>query len=84
MPETIECTGTLATVANMRKYHLPGVFAYDPLSGEEYSADPNDYWDARHLDIPLTSSEGNPMYLVRKVTEYRDVEDGSIVVGEEW
>jgi hypothetical protein len=58
-----------ATVANMRTYYQPGVFAWCPETGEEYSANPADYW---HLteDTCLHSLVGE-MILVVRVTELR-------------
>ncbi len=64
---------TPATVANMRKYReVPGVLAYSPTTGEEYSANPGDYWD-HELDSPLTDSNGAAMILVTRRVVYQDV-----------
>lgn len=42
-----------------------GVFAYSPNTGEEYSASPGDYWDAKP-DEPLKDAAGEPMILCRR------------------
>lgn len=34
---------TVATIENMRRHYAPGVVAYSPKTGEEFSADPRDY-----------------------------------------
>lgn len=54
-----------ATVANMRQHSgVPGLIAYSPVTGEECSANPGDYW---HLpeDEPLIDSNGAAMVLAR-------------------
>jgi hypothetical protein len=61
-------TEVLATMANMQAYagsHDRAVFAYSPLTGEEYSADPADYFNAR-ADWTMTDAEGEPMILARR------------------
>jgi hypothetical protein len=62
----------LATIENMHKHH--GCTAYSPTTGEEASADAGDYWWLPNGD-PLVDENGDPMILVRKVTEYIEVED---------
>lgn len=43
--------GTVATIENMTEHYAPGVFAYSPITGEEYSANPSDYLGcSRRLD----------------------------------
>jgi hypothetical protein len=74
-----EATITLATVENMRKAEsiAPGlrVIAFSPLTGEEYSATPGDYWN-HPADEPLRDSEGEPMILVNRRVSYVDVLTG--------
>jgi hypothetical protein len=60
-----------ATVANMHRAP-EGTVAISPVTGEEYSATPGDYWDAP-LNYCLTDSDGNEMILVREVHDYVDV-----------
>jgi hypothetical protein len=59
----------LATRENMRKYAgLPGVFAYSPTTGEQYSATPGDYFWLPEGEV-LTDSDGEPMVLARQVVQ---------------
>ena len=53
----------IATIESMRAAYKPGVFAYSPATGEQYSANPNDYFWLTDADGPLTDSEGEPMIL---------------------
>lgn len=53
----------IATIENMREHYAPGVFAYSPLTGESYSANPGDYFWLPE-DTPLTDFLGEPMDLV--------------------
>ena len=65
----------LATIENMRAYYrtgspsepAPNVFAYSPITGEEYSANPADYWN-----VPpgwtMKDADGEPMILVTRQT----------------
>jgi len=64
-----------ATFANMHEHYSPGVLAFSPLTGEEYSANPRDYfmWSGDDEDTPLVDSAGEPMLLVRKVTTFEPV-----------
>jgi len=63
----------IATVANMRKVQdQSGVFVWSLSTGEEYSADPGDYWNAAE-DYTLKDEIGEPMILVRRVI--REVEE---------
>lgn len=84
---------TLATPANMRRFrelhpgrvlpnggHVEGrrCFAFSPLTGEQYSAEPGDYWT--HGDgEPLRDSEGEPMILAVSETRYLDALTGEAV-----
>jgi hypothetical protein len=66
----------LATIENMYEYAGAkdrNVFAYSPNTGEEYSADPHDYFDAPHGWV-MKDSEDKPMILVRRSTRLIDVE----------
>jgi hypothetical protein len=55
-----------ATVSNMRKFEdRRDVFAYSPVTHEEYSATPGDYWTMPD-DEPLLDQDGVPMILVRR------------------
>lgn len=63
----------IATKRAMRERYRPGVLAYSPATGEEYSANPGDYW-AQPDDWTMTDSEGEPMILVTRHTVYRDAE----------
>lgn len=62
----------LATIENMRAHHAPGVLAYSPTTGEEYSSDPGDYWWAPE-GYTLTDAEENPLHLVTRRTAYTEV-----------
>lgn len=68
----------IASKANMKKYGnengYHGVFAYSRITGEEYSANAGDYFNASD-DWVMEDTEGNPMYLVINVTTYVDVDD---------
>lgn len=68
----------IATVANMRKILDDQVFAYSRETGEEYSANPGDYWD-KSDDYTLKDEISEPMVLVRRVTEYVEVEESDPV-----
>ena len=60
----------IATKANMTTHGgLPGVLAYSPTTGEEYSSNPGDYWAERD-EWTMTDESGDPMVLVRRVTEF--------------
>ena len=64
---------TIASLRNMRKAAasystLP--LAYSPETGEEYSANPADYFNAPE-DWVMRDSAGNPMILAFKVEHYR-------------
>lgn len=52
--------------------------AFSPLTGEQYSADPGDYW-GRTKDTPLYDSEGEPMLLVYSRTHYYDAFTGEAI-----
>lgn len=67
---------TPASIANMRRYYSPGVLAYSPATGEEYSANPSDYWDAGSTYV-LTDANGDAMQLVTRHTVYVDVAEVS-------
>jgi hypothetical protein len=55
---------TLATPANMAAVAetCPGAFAYSPLTGEQFSATPGDYFWALP-DEPIIDGEGEPCIL---------------------
>lgn len=57
----------IATMENMRKHYKPGVFAFSPATGQEYSARPGDYFWLPEGEA-LTDSEGEPMVLVTRRT----------------
>lgn len=59
----------LATIENMQAHWRPGVLAYSPGTEEEYSANPNDYWDVRP-GWTMRDSDGEPMVLVSRVTSF--------------
>lgn len=66
---------TFATIENMQywdKHYHNSMIAYSPGTGEEYSANPADYWNVG-TGFTLRDSEGNAMFLVRRVTTYADV-----------
>lgn len=55
----------LATVENMRRYEgTAGLCAYDPSSGDQYSANPADYWWAEP-EYVLRNTQGEALVLVR-------------------
>jgi hypothetical protein len=59
----------LATIENMQAWAGPDnrdVFAYSPTTGEQFSADAADYWNAP-AGWAMTDSEGEPMILARRV-----------------
>ena len=62
----------IASMRNMRALHGPGVVAWSPITGEEYSADPGDYWWADDGWTQL-DAEGEPMILVRRRSEMAEV-----------
>lgn len=63
-------------VANGGVILVPPIpIAYSPTTGEEYSANPGDYWD-RKPDEPLLDQDDQPMYLAYKRTMYLDVLSG--------
>jgi hypothetical protein len=65
----------LATPANMCYYALiPGMIAYSPETGEEYSANANDY-SFLALDQPVWDANNEPMILVTRHVVYVDVSD---------
>lgn len=57
----------LATIENIQKYYRTGVVAFSPLTGEEVSANPEDYFYLSPGDV-LTDDEGEPMILVTEHT----------------
>lgn len=60
----------IATIENMRRY--PNRIAYSPVTGEECSANPSDYWYA-HPGFVLRDEADNPMILVRPERVFRGV-----------
>lgn len=86
-------TATLATPANMRRFrelhpgrdlpnggHVEGrrCFAYSPGTGEQYSADADDYWQLGD-DEPLRDCASEPMLLAVSETRYADALTGEAV-----
>lgn len=86
-------TQTLATRRNMEKFAAenPGrklddggyvegrrCFAYSRETGEQFSADPGDYF-GRPDDEPLKDSDGEPMILAVSETVHRDALTGELV-----
>jgi len=85
---------TLATPENMARVYKPSrtvetdngtvnieapkAIAYSPVTHEEYSGHPGDYWD-KPSDKPLVDSEGEPMILVYERTIYVDAITGESV-----
>jgi len=63
-----------ASIENIRKCGGNGVIAFSPYTGEEYSADPGDYWYAED-SLVLEDEDGNDMELVRKQAIYEVIED---------
>lgn len=63
----------IATVTNMRKVeHIAGVFAYDPVTGDKFSATPGDYfWQP--ADEPLTGESGVELILCTRRVEIVEV-----------
>jgi hypothetical protein len=84
----------VASIENMKKFHkepytvespngpvtiMPTQpIAYSPATGDEYSANPGDYWNRQDSDI-LCDSEGNEMHLVFKRTVYVDIVTGEFL-----
>lgn len=68
-----------ATIDNIKHYSpdngYHGVFAYSEFTGEEFSADPGDYFWVSEPDWVMRDSAGNPMTLVRCITTYVEVDD---------
>jgi hypothetical protein len=64
-----------ATLANMRKHYTEGVIAWSPTTGEEYSADPGDYFMLGDDDM-LKDDGGEPMLLVHRVECMVEVTEG--------
>lgn len=60
-------TDKYATLENMRRHGGPGVFVYSPTTGEESSADAEDYFWLPEGES-LTDERGGPMVLVRRVS----------------
>lgn len=63
-----------ATIENMRLFaERRNLVAFSYITGEEYSANPNDYWNA----LPgwtMHDSAGEPMILVVRTLQYLPVE----------
>lgn len=69
---------TFATIANMekaREIHGNRVISWSPLTGEEYSANPGDYWQATDEWV-MKDSNGEPMILVVRQTNLLDALHG--------
>lgn len=54
-----------ATKKNMDRLYRDGVLAYSPRTGEEYSANPGDYWYMAPADA-VKDSTGHVMVLITK------------------
>lgn len=66
---------TVASKANMDRYaDQPRVVAYSPTTGEEFSANPSDYWNAPP-EFVLKDHDGDPMILVVAAVRMVDVEE---------
>jgi hypothetical protein len=68
---------TLATMVNMREHYArigDHLIAVSPFTGEEYSANPSDYWHQAD-DWTMTDGDGNPMELAVRVTRLVDPVD---------
>jgi hypothetical protein len=64
----------LATIENMQRTKgVAGVLAWSPTTGEEYSADPGDYWNAP-AGWTIRDEDGEPMVLVVRREEFVAVE----------
>jgi hypothetical protein len=64
-----ELAGPLATVHNMREFQSQApLAAWSPITGEQCSADPGDYWYLDESD-PIVDKAGEPMVLMRYVPE---------------
>lgn len=57
----------IASLANMREHYRDGVMAWSLDTGEEYSADPGDYFLLSD-DAVLRDEHGEPMLLACRVT----------------
>jgi len=74
-----------ASKKNMKEYHnaysngtYSSVYAYSPFTYEEYSANPNDYWD-KPDDWVMKDSEGEPMALVVRAVTIIDLDDKELL-----
>lgn len=72
---------TFATVDNMRIARNNGISAivYSWETGEEYSADPGDYFFITDQDYVLKDGAGCAMYLIYRETIVRDALTGERV-----
>lgn len=69
-PAHMSDDGTVpANKANMRRIVEDGVVAYSYDTGEEYSANPHDYYEAPDTWC-MRDSNNNPMVLVKRVVTY--------------
>lgn len=65
----------IASLANMRDHYRDGIMAWSPDTGEEYSANPGDYFLMADDDV-LRDEHGEPMLLAYRATTM-------VVLGEE-
>jgi hypothetical protein len=63
-----------ATIENMRAHYREDVLAYSFNTGEEYSANPADYWNAPAGWV-MKDEDGEPMRLVRHIETYAELTD---------
>jgi hypothetical protein len=68
-------TDMLATVANMQAHYSgSSLFAFSPLTGEECSANPADYWHMAVDDV-LVDAAGEPMLLAVRGVRIQVLQD---------
>ena len=61
-----------ATLRNMTEHASGSAFAWSPITGEEYSATPGDYFTMGPNDV-LRDSNGDVMYLATRHTSISPV-----------
>lgn len=75
---------TIATLRNMREFednrhpNEPRAVAYSPVSGEQCSATPGDYWMLGD-DEAIRDLNGEPMLLVLPFSGFRDALTGEVL-----
>ncbi len=60
----------VASLKNMQQHYTDGVFALSPVTGEQYSADPRDYF-AVPTNWIMRDSNDEPMILARRVADFQ-------------